>query len=1321
MTIHRLLDDLAEAGIHVWEESGRLRFRTSGSSLSDAWRARLGAAKGELLAHFAASRTASGSLSPSPLQQAYWIGEKAFYRAAAAAHVYQEFAVEALDSDGLEAAVRDLIARHPMLNVRVAENGTQTFADTTPFTVKRYDFADMSRDDEQAALEAFRASVGHILPPLSEGPPLLIAVFRLSTGWHVGCGFRLFAFDGPSVQIFFEDLACLLAGLEPQDPAPHGFRRFLVAEAALRRTPKRKSDERYWLSRLTELGVAPEFPVAAGAGAEGRFDRIEGHLPPADWARLNEAARAHGLGINAVLCAVFAATVRRWSATKSFALNLLVSGRGPRSAGHFIGNCSNTLLLECLDPGQTSFLGAVVALQGQIYRDLACGSMTGVEVLRAIQSERGGSGQPLAPVVFSSFIGLESRDDAVTSPLPGWRLVAGSMSTPQVLLDHQVYLDRGRLAYNWDASAGVFPAGMVEAMVEYYEAALISLAREPDVWTLPPSFALPDSQLRARYAANATRQSFPGGLLHQGFLDVASAGPDRIALIACDRTMTYGELLSSAKAVAGALRLAGLSRGDRVGILAAKGWRQIVAVLGALLASGCYVPLDTRAPPARIEEILNQADARFVLGDGPTTFGGRVVLDITEATLAEPIAAPVSVPTDQLAYIIFTSGSTGRPKGVMIEHRAAVNTIQDLLDRFGFSSKDRVLGLSELNFDLSVFDIFGPLSVGGALVLPRPSEFPDPEEWAGLILGRGITVWNTVPQLLAVLLDRVGGKAPRILAHLRLIMLSGDWIPLALAAQVRALCPHGQLISLGGATEASIWSNWYPVDRIEPHWRSIPYGFPLANQEFHVLDDHMAPCPIWVPGELHIGGAGLARGYVGAPDLTTRAFVTGAAMGGRLYKTGDLGRYWPDGSLEFQGRRDFQVKINGFRIELEEVEAVLRRYPGVESALAIAAGEGGGRRLCAVVSAADGCVPNGERVREHAAGLLPPYMVPVQIKQLGAMPLTPNGKVDRAAIGRMFQDTAHTQTADAAMEPREAEVHSLWAEILERDTVPMTVDFFSLGGNSLRAVLLMNAIHRRFGRRLEPSVIFSYGTIRSMAELLAEEGADQSAPLVPLNRAAGGKRVFAVHPVGGGIACYRALAACLAPDCELLALPAHPAGPSCETMQDLAHPHLSAIRATLGPSEPVLFVGWSFGGMLALEMAKTLEAERRAVQVLMIDSYRSAGVASLSEEEARELFQRDLRRMGLEHAGMALEEAFVIFRRNYAALMAYDPAPASFPVVYVQAEDRRADNFWRLRPYDSPAVSRHVLPGNHYNLMEGKPAAVIADLLRRMANHSDKA
>lgn len=1314
MTIHRLLDDLAAAGIQVWEEGGRLRFRTNGGALTERWRARLGAAKEALLAHFAAPEPAAGALSPTPLQQAYWIGEQAFYQAATAAHVYQEFAVAVLDPDGLEAALRHLIARHPMLNVRVAEDGTQAFADRTPFAVRRHDFSGLDRDGERAALEAFRTSVGDTLPPLSDGPPFLVAALRLRDGWHVGCAFRLFAFDGPSVQIFFEDLARLLAGEEPPEPAPDGYRRFLAAEAASRRSPKRASDERYWFSRLAELGVAPELPMAAGGGATGRFGRIEGRLPPADWGRLGEAARAHDVGINAVLCAVFAATVRRWSATPSFALNLLVSGRGPRSAGRFIGNCSNTLLLACRDPGAASFRDAALALQQQIYRDLACASVSGVEVLRAIQSERGGAAQPLAPVVFSSFIGLESRDDAVSAPVPGWRLVAGAMSTPQVLLDHQVYLDRGTLAYNWDASAGAFPAGMVEAMAEYYRAALTALARDPGAWTRPPSFPLPDSQLRARRKANATRQSLPGGLLHQGFFDAATARPERIALIAWDRTLTYGEVRAGALAVAGALVAAGVAPGDRVGIVAAKGWRQIVAVLGVLLAGGCYVPLDTRAPSARNAEILRQAGARFVLGDAPMAVADCVAMDIAAATRAEPLGAPVPVPADQLAYIIFTSGSTGRPKGVMIEHRAAVNTIQDLLDRFGLTADDRVLGLSELNFDLSVFDIFGLLTAGGALVLPRPSDFPTPEEWVALIRRHRITVWNTVPQLLALLLDQAGGEAADLLAQLRLVMLSGDWIPLALAAQVRTLAPAGRLVSLGGATEASIWSNWYPVDRVDPDWRSVPYGFPLANQEFHVLDEAMAPCPVWVPGELHIGGVGVARGYVGAADLTARAFVTDPATGRRLYKTGDLGRYWPDGTLEFLGRRDFQVKINGFRIELEEVEAVLCRHPMVEAALAVAAGEGGGRRLCAVVVAAAGCVLDGERIRAHAAGLLPPYMVPIQVRQLDRMPLSRNGKVDRAAIAGLFQDAGQPQAADAPCGGLETDLHALWAEVLGCGTVPPTVDFFSLGGNSLRAVLLMNAIHRRFGRRLEPSVIFSHGTIRSLAALLAQEGTDQPAPLVPLNRADGGRRIFAVHPVGGGIACYRPLADRLAPDCALLALPARPAGPLGETMADLARPHLAALRQALAPGEPAVLAGWSFGGMLALEMARMLAAEGHRVQVLMIDSYRSAGAAGLGDDEARGLFRRDLRRMGHDDADRELEGAFAIFRRNYAALMAHDPAPVAVPVVHVQAADR-AEDFPGLRPYDGPAVGRHVLPGDHFTLLEGESAAAIADLLRDMA------
>ncbi|MCA9542118.1 MAG: amino acid adenylation domain-containing protein, partial [Myxococcales bacterium] len=304
-----------------------------------------------------------------------------------------------------------------------------------------------------------------------------------------------------------------------------------------------------------------------------------------------------------------------------------------------------------------------------------------------------------------------------------------------------------------------------------------------------------------------------------------------------------------------------------------------------------------------------------------------------------------------LAYVIFTSGSTGEPKGVMIEHRAALNTVDDVVTRFGWGAGDRVFGLSRAGFDLSVQDVFGTLAVGAALVLPAPDALRDPARWAAQVEATGVTIWNTVPTLMDMLVTHAEARGGR-LDTLRLVMLSGDWIPTTLPDRVRALAPRAAVVSLGGATEAAIWSIAHPIERVEPEWTSIPYGRPLRNQRLYVLDDALALRPDHAVGEIYIAGDGLARGYIGRPDETAARFIAHPRTGERLYRTGDLGRYRVEGDIEFLGRVDFQVKIGGHRVELGEIEAALLARPGVERAVVLAVGEPRGvRRLVAYVVA----------------------------------------------------------------------------------------------------------------------------------------------------------------------------------------------------------------------------------------------------------------------------------------------------------------------------------------------------------------------------------
>jgi amino acid adenylation domain-containing protein len=456
--------------------------------------------------------------------------------------------------------------------------------------------------------------------------------------------------------------------------------------------------------------------------------------------------------------------------------------------------------------------------------------------------------------------------------------------------------------------------------------------------------------------------------------------------------------------------------------------------------------------------------------------------DINLEMISDAPLSSTQTPED-LAYVIFTSGSTGLPKGVMIDHQGAVNTILDINNRFGVSEDDRVLALSSLSFDLSVYDIFGTLAAGGTLIMPRASHLQDPAHWADLIMHHQVTIWNSVPALMKLLIEYADGQEGILLDTLRLILLSGDWIPVNLPDQIKMLIDDVLVVSLGGATEASIWSILFPIEATFPNWKSIPYGRPMTNQVFHVLSESLQPRPDWVPGQLYIGGLGVAKGYWRDEQRTKASFIIHPETGERFYRTGDLGCYLPDGNIEFLGREDFQVKIQGYRVELGEVEFNLVQHPAVNMAVVTTVGERfEDIHLVAYIVLNRGYSPDTSELRLFLTGKLPKYMIPSSFVYLDSIPLTTNGKVNRAAL-RFPTDVPVTperqeQTKESAAATQA--ITNLVANILQVGDLASNANLFELGANSLDMIRIVNSIEREFGFRPKIEEFFSSPTIAQL-------------------------------------------------------------------------------------------------------------------------------------------------------------------------------------------------------------------------------------------------
>ncbi|WP_025854595.1 non-ribosomal peptide synthetase [Pseudomonas sp. CHM02] len=962
MPAAKLLSELKSLGVELWPQDGQLKFRAPQGLLDTERMAQLREHKQQILHLLEAQERPPVYADPAqhhapfPLtdvQNAYLLGrQSSFGYGNVACHGYLELSWPTLDPQQVEQAWNRLIARHDMLRAVIASEGSQrVLADVAHYPLAIADLRGATREQHQQAVQQIRQVMEQKLYPTEVWPLFELRLSRSDNGDTLHFSMDSLIADWASAQLLFNELELLLQ--DPQATLPAldiTFRDYLLAERSLLEGSRHQRDRDYWLARIDALPAAPQLPAPL-SGEDTRVPRFQRHsaqLDPQPWAALKTAASERGLTPSIVVLAAYVATLQRWSQQPAFSLNLTLLNRLPLhpQVDRLVGDFTSVSLLQVNDPEGQDFTAQARQLGSQLFADLEHRLFSGIQVMREIGRRRGREAAAM-PVVFTSAIGL-----GIEAPPASQRRVGhGITQTPQVTLDCQVMDDANGLHIHWDVRQGVFPDGLVEDMQQAFVAELQLLALDPAAWEHPVQVPLPAWQQRERLAANATAAPLPTGRLHDGLLAMAWEHPHALAVIDASGSLTYAALAERALAVAAALRKAGCDAQEPVAILMPKGLDQVVAAYGVLLAGAAYLPLDNNAPAARRDRVLRSAKVRHVLGHSlaqsqtplPETLQWHAVDRLPSAGADFEL---IEGSPDDLAYVIYTSGSTGEPKGVMISHRAALNTVQDINRRFEVNADDRVLGLAQLSFDLSVYDLFGPLAVGGTLVLPDPARGADPSHWAELVQRHQVTLWNSVPAQLHMLADYLHAE-PRPLDSLRLALLSGDWIPLNLPTQLQALLPKLTLVGLGGATEASIWSNLHPIGAIDPAWRSIPYGLPLANQGFRVLDSHWRDAPTWVPGDLYITGVGLAQGYLGDPDLSDARFFPHPLDGQRLYRSGDRGRYLPGGELEFLGREDGQVKIRGHRVELGEVEAALLAIPGVDSAVSLVSGD-----LLAFVTAA---------------------------------------------------------------------------------------------------------------------------------------------------------------------------------------------------------------------------------------------------------------------------------------------------------------------------------------------------------------------------------
>jgi amino acid adenylation domain-containing protein len=1237
-----------------------------------------------------------------------------------------------LDELALRTALQYVFDRHEALRTKITDEDGVPRQHVRPAAAVRLEILDLPPDAVAAALEEFAANP----LDLGTGDVFSVLLLRLTDGDHV---FALAAHhalvDGASMATLLGDLekaydAALRGGWPDQPPARQPFDFHTEPDPVTQRR-----ELAFWRDILAGAPPLLPLPTTHPRPARKRFrgDRVLVRLDGPDWQAAQAFARSAGVTSFMLLLATFTALLRRYTHTEQIEGICVGTAFDSRPGGadeqDVVGMFTRNLPLYTRLADDPSFDQLLSRVRDTCLEAFGHHRIPLDVLVRELGLDRDPSYTPLVQVLFGTRpsegrrLRLDDVQDSwVAVPLRAAKfdLSVGFVVEPDSLT--------GTLAYDTD----LFNADAIDRMAGHYVALLRAVVHDPSL-PLSGYRLLGDDEERALRAAGAGPSPQPDGpSIAAAVHEHARLRSDAVALADDGHAITYAELDRQTDELAAELIRAGAAAEHIVAVLTEHTPAYGVACLGVLKSGAAYLPLDPGIPPTRIAEILKDAGVRTAvvarsLADLMPDHLARITISDTGTLVDHPrgdhaYSAPAPEKTS-LAYVIYTSGSTGQPKGVQVDHAGLASIVGWYATEFRLGPDDVCIQVANLAFDASAVELWPPLLAGATLrFVPRPL-LTDPAalwRWLG---AAGATAIHLMTSLFEAMLDE---PVPPGLA-LRDVLVGGD-----------RLRPHPalgdlpfRLFNVYGPTENTVISTAAAVAAAETPDRAPSIGRPLPGTSAHVLDEQRRPVPIDVPGELYVGGRQLARGYLNRPDLTTDRFVTVA--GERLYRTGDLARRRPDGMLDFIGRRDNQVKIRGYRVEIGEVEATLKRIPGVRDAAVVVTGTSEHRVLAGFY------VGDGDP-RPALVELLPAYLIPSVLSRLDALPLTPNGKIDRRALAARPVTTSREQVAVEAATEMEAVLLEIWRETLGNTAFGVTDSFFQHGGDSLSAMRLISLVRRRTGHDLDLQTLFSSPTVRAVTAGLGNE-AGRRDHLIQLSPGEDGEPLVCVHAADGTILPYAAVSAAYGPGRPVWGLQAL-GGAAVESVEAAASVYAAEVAREL-PDGPLTLLGWSFGGLIAFEMAHRLASRRGGpLRLLLLDSFPvglkddRTGPADPLIEFARHLRRRagatvdpgapadwnDLVRMTREggwlHAGTddrELRTAFEVFRGNAAAAWRYQPKPIDLPLnIYVATSHTAATRETQVAAWDALTTAGMTvteLPGDHFDVMT-------ADLLRLVvANH----
>ncbi|QSX79619.1 non-ribosomal peptide synthetase [Agrilutibacter solisilvae] len=1328
----------------------------------------------------------SQPLPLSSAQQRLWFLDQLDHGAGAAYHIPAALRLRGvLDRQALQASLDRIVARHENLRTRfVGIEGAphQVIApEDAGFTLLEHDLRGLDDVARSAAVAELGASESRAPFDLATGPLVRGRLLRLAEDEHVLMVTQHhIVSDGWSTKLLVQEVSALYTAFsqgrdDPLPPLPIQYADYAAWQRQWVQGDVLGAQLEFWRRHLSGAPALLELPSdrARPPVQSHRGARAELHVPTALARGLRALSQRHGATLFMTLLAGWSALLSRLSGQLDVVIGSPVANRQRAEIEPLIGLFVNTLALRVDlrdSPTVAELLAQVRAttLAGQAHQDVPF-----EQVVEALQPPRSLSHTP----VFQVMLAVNHGAAGAALDLPG--LAMSAIESPGVSAKFDLSLTMtdtgedlvGGLVYATD----LFDHASVQRMLGHWLALLQGMVDDDTraVARLPLLSVAERGQLLADF--NATHLDVPhDALIHARFEAQAARTPEAIAVEYAGQRVSYCELNRRANRVAHRLIALGVKPDDRVALCVDRSIEMIVGVIGILKAGGAYVPLDPAYPLNRLAYMLGDSQPVAMLTRahmGPLVqqlqdagSASLPVLDLDEDVLlaAHPDTDPnvAALTAHHLAYVIYTSGSTGQPKGVMVEHASVLNLWAELeRSVFGALDASARIGLNaSLAFDASVQSLTQLLSGRTVVIVPQDVR-ADAAAFVALVARAGLAALDCTPAQLALLLAE--GLAERTPA-LKAVLVGGEAIAPSLWQRL-AGSHSPAFFNVYGPTECTVDSTIADLRDARPS--DPPHiGRPVANARVHVLDVAGEPVPIGVTGEIHIGGAGLARGYLGRPDLTAERFVQdpfGTRRDARMYRTGDLARWRPDGTLEYLGRNDFQVKIRGFRIELGEIEAKLAACSGVGEVAVVAREDAaGGTRLVAYFTTDDAdAEPSVAALRAHLLRELPEHMVPGAFVRLEKLPLTANAKIDRKALPAPDESSVASRAYEAPAGEVEQAIAAIWQDLLGLERIGRHDVFFELGGHSLLAIKVIHAIGTRLGVTVPLSALFSSPTVAGLATAISAD--DRRASLIvplqtmPLQALPTGTPLFCLHPVGGQVNFYRPLARRLAGSMPVYGVQAREAMGAADGLTDLqamALAYAAAIRATQ-PEGPYRLLGWSTGGLFAAAVANVLREQGEAVQYLGLVDTRSSFVqipptdeqallrAAIVELHGAGFSLRDgaspaapefapLLRMDFEEASPHLarwlqpapdaaafehlKQQLPVTRRHMGVLERYAPQPMDVPVQVFwagvrpsggqPARDAAADGF-------TPAAATHVIQADHFGMLAEPHVGEVAALI----------